>query len=508
MFKTETYTNISKSGGDSLRNRPKKQPKHDKNAKQTQMAFKEKIQKLSTAKQGYQKQTDELTSAKLDLLNEQKEMGLESQGVQFDFQNFEKTQQEQMAFFEKTAQNNNFKVKAKQPPKQLMEKQDKITKAEGTLANNKDKIRGMVAHISPEAGQKMTSALSHFVNQNDINKEEFAPILKDFGEKEYLTAEDFGKLNEINNAVIEAKKDAPQVQEALQSGEKFGLTPDVMNLLADKEYNQALNPIKDVELETLKETVAAPEAVQQTIQEDAPEVVQKPAVEETVDMEAEPIAMALTEKVKPSFKERLKIGIEKAQTAVEVQYMKLATKYPILAERAESVFGKESTEEKTAVENTIQLDENHEVVLEDTPQKEKVSLNSVLQGQHPQIHADAPKIEGQEVDTVYSIHLDDSLLNAALAQSEKEAYLKQNPDSVETSPNILMDTAEKIKERFHPKNITADKNMTQALEERLEPTIGDELPEVESSMQHQLGDISNIEIEEGPHIPIELDPIR
>ncbi|MEC8466772.1 MAG: hypothetical protein VXY83_00290, partial [Pseudomonadota bacterium] len=310
-----------KAGSESMSdNRQRRRAKHDKNAHSKQEDMKLKAEKIKEAKQKAKASKSAVTA------------------MQGKFAAAQKAQQEEMAFFTENEQDQNFRVKAKPLNEQAY--QAKLMGLEEAAQLDQQQLGQQVSELADQAGAKMVQSLSHFVNNRGIGKEEFGPILAELKSKESFTAADFKQLSEINNTVIEAYADAPQVQESLRSGAKFNLDPETMELLADESAypNQATE--KDVEL-TSAEVAVESELEVETAAQQPQEKTQNANVENVikVDPAQEQMAFFAANMTEDSYYNvKLKQSAEKSEAEIEP------------SQTATVVEGEFTAKEQTAVE--------------------------------------------------------------------------------------------------------------------------------------------------------------
>lgn len=415
--------------------------KHDKNAPAKNAAFKEKVVALGELKQKVQSQTDKVTAAKLSTMRTRADETARKHSQQ----------QEEIKHFE----NLGYKVKAKEIKRDPMAFNEDIEAAEKHIAKTKEKLQQAISGIAPEAGQRMVSALSHFVNTNNIQKEDFAPILADLKQQETYSAADFKKLAQINQAVINAKIDAPQVQEALASGRKFGLTEDTLEVLADSKVN-------------LIQSTAQEKVVEEVVVSEELETDKETAVLQEAVTESEPTATTPQETKKPLLGGLL----NNIKTTLSENTSKLTALASRLKPSKAIPENKISNSEQ--VDNIIQLDEaSHEIVLEEPQKISKVNLDSMLRGVNPKIHS----ISMEDGNTVISIHMSEDLLKAAMqTHDDKESYMNEHPTSVETTGEKLAEVDAQLQEKLHNNNFERSDKASQlvATHQREEPTISDD----------------------------------
>jgi hypothetical protein len=521
-------------GGESTSGRQSKRPKHEKGAEKKISAFKSEISVLGLEKEKLIKQEDKYRLAKLEFMANSKKADARAQ--------------EQKDFFEKNQNSSgNFKMKVKSSSMQIDDAEKDLSHVESHITKQKTKIQNMTSAIVPEAGQRMIKGLSHFVHQYNINKNEFGDILKTLASKDVLTAIDFKKLNEINATVIEAKADAPQVQEALRSGSKFALTSETMDMLADEAFNVAVEPeieiVEDIVTETAYESRLGDEFV--SIRDMVPEKkpltekmnglfekaklslnngvkklqgsLQKPVDTELTSETSKEESIVETEvilnelfdesvipsnleeklqneqKPKKSFISQAKLGLNRSITKLQTRVSKQYEKYIGIPLESKAMMN-ETLEQK---EPALDLDENHEIILDEIPhlQQEDITLNTVLQGQHSKIHT--LEMEQDGVTMTASIHMSDDLLSADMYHHEEGEYLDQHPDSIETLNESFYQVAKQLAQRLHPSNLRKDDASEKLLNERQEPTIqmiDDDLTDIQNARHEpnfgELGEVT------------------
>lgn len=504
----ENIKNVQKMGATSLRGRDFKRAKHVKGAEIEAQNLSKKSQLLSESRSKLDKKTDKLNAYKL-------------KGMQG-----EKRTQDQIKYFEAQG----VKVRAKeQDPAFIAEYKN----TESAIQKQKSQIQQTISEISPIAAEKMVGKLRHLVTSYDINKETNLEILKGFSHKDTITADDFKTLVNMNEEVLQSKIIQPELKEALAAGTPYGLTPEAMEFLTTEEYNlghtyeQVATIEKDISDESVateKQRVKAYAIFHDTEKEvkvaevnnvtsisenspkgDAQENLKNVAQEVSDDIGIEvPMAAAVSaqpvqkESLFRIFKRSVNENITKLQLKISQEYHKYTGEY--LHKEADVL------PEVTQKAETPMVDDAHEVVLDEPIHKQaEISMNTVLAGQYPKIHTVTMEQEG--VQMVCSIQMSDDLLKADMSNREKEAYLEQNPTSIETSHESFMEVAQGLDNRLHPQNFTKDEESATLLKEsreRKEPIIGDDLPEIEPD-EMTLGNVEEIELENEFHQTIALD---
>lgn len=508
----ENLQSIQKAGGSTVLNRERKRPKHVKGAEIESKNLSEKSKLLSESRSKLDKQTDKLHAYKL-------------KGMQG-----EKRTQDQIKHFEALG----VKVRAKiQDPEVIAEYKKDIKNVESHIQKQKSQIQQTISDISPIAAEKMVSKLKHLVASYDVNKEENLEILKGFSHKETITADDFKTLVNMHEEVLQSKTIQPELKEALAAGTPYGLTPEAMEFLTHEEYNlgYTYEHITKVEKELSDEPVATekPRVKAYAIFHDTEKEAKVSEVDnitpiseaspkndaqenvKTVEQEASdeigieaPMAAAVAaqplqkEGLFSSFKRSLNESITKLQLKISQEYHKYTGEY--LHKEADVL------DEVTQKAEAPMVDDAHEIVLNETMHRpEEISMNTVLAGQHPKIHTISMEQDG--VQMVCSLRMSDDLLKTDMSNVEKEAYLEQNPTSIEASNASFMEVAQGLDNRLHPQNFTKDEESITLLKEsreRKEPTIGDDLPEIENE-RVALGNVDEIELEQEFHQTIALD---
>ncbi|MEC8066821.1 MAG: hypothetical protein VX154_03070 [Pseudomonadota bacterium] len=510
-----------KAGSESMSdNRQRRRAKHDKNAHSKQEDMKLKAEKIKEAKQKAKVSKSAVTA------------------MQGKFAAAQKAQQEEMAFFTENEQDQNFRVKAKPLNEQAY--QAKLMGLEEAAQLDQQQLGQQVSELADQAGAKMVQSLSHFVNNRGIGKEEFGPILAELKSKESFTAADFKQLSEINNTVIEAYADAPQVQESLRSGAKFNLDPETMELLADESAypNQATE--KDVEL-TSAEVAVESELEVETAAQQPQEKTQNANVENVIKVDPAQEQMAffaanMTEdsyynvKLKQSA-EKSEAEIEPSQTATVVEGEFTAKEQtavepePVVEEHAAAKVSEEFLAEPEHVEPAaLEVSENKPNLVdrfkakwnnaidklqqplaakykqltgenikaervEPTMNVDEQSLDEevTLQETTVQINKDSI-LKGQNPhvyanlsdENVMTIDMSDDLMTAKVDQQSREGF---NPEGYEQAEvEVVTETATFIQQRLPESSVEVSKQAEQTLasKERVEPTIDlDQVPEIE-----------------------------
>ena len=506
-----------KAGSESMSdNRQRRRAKHDKNTHSKQEDMKLKAEKIKAAKQKAKASKSAITA------------------LQGKFAAAQKAQQEEMAFFTENEQDQNFRVKAKPLDEQAY--QAKVAELEEAAQLDQQQLGQQVRELADQAGAKMVQSLSHFVNNRGIGKEEFGPILAELKSKESFSATDFKQLREINNTVIEAYADAPQVQESLRSGAKFNLDPETMELLADESVYPIQVPEKAVE-QTNPEVAVEPELEAETAAQQPQEKTHNTNAENVIKVDPAQEQMAffaanMTEdsyfyvKLKQSA-EKSKAEIEPSQTAtvvegeftakeqtavepeavveepaaakvlaepehVEPAALEVSENKPSLVDRFKAKWNnaidklqqplaakyKQLTGENIKaerIEPTMNVDEpslDEEVTLQETAVQ--INKDSILKGQNPHVYANLND------ENVMTIDISDDLMTAKVNQQSREGFNPEGYDLAEVE--VVTETATFIQQRLPESSVEVSKQAEQTLasKERVEPTIDlDQVPDIE-----------------------------
>ncbi len=510
-----------KAGSESMSdNRQRRRAKHDKNAHSKQEDMKVKAEKIKAAKQKAKASKSAVTA------------------LQGKFAAAQKAQQEEMAFFTENEQDQNFRVKAKPLDEQAY--QAKVAELEEAAQLDQKQLGQQLSELADQAGAKMVQSLSHFVNNRGIGKEEFGPILAELKSKESFTAADFKQLREINNTVIEAYADAPQVQESLRSGAKFNLDPETMELLADESAypNQATE--KDVE-QTNPEVAVESELEVETADQKPQEKTQNINSENVIKVDPAQEQMAffaanMTEdsyfyvKLKQSA-EKSEAEIEPSQTATVVEGEFTAKEQtavepePVVEEPAAAKVSEEFLAEPEHVEPAaLEVSENKPSLVDRFKEKWNNAIDKLQQplaakykqltGENikaeriePTMNVDEPTLDeevtlqetavqinkdsilkGQNPhvyanlsdENVMTIDMSDDLMTAKVDQQSREGFNPEGYDLAEVE--VVTETATFIQQRLPESSVEVSKQAEQSLasKERVEPTIDlDQVPDIE-----------------------------
>lgn len=526
----ENLKSIQKIGSESVSNRERKKANHVKGAEKIVQNLNEKAKALSSAKVELNQKTDKLNRFKLKAMEG------------------DKRTQEQVEFFK----DQGVKVRVKnQKPETVSEFKHNIQQAENDVTEQTTTIKDIVSEIAPVAAEKMISKLTHLVESYDVNKTENLKVLHEISSKETITADDFKTLTSMNEEVAHSKDVLPSLKESLLQGRPYALNTEAMEILSNEEFNLGYTRKQEVEVtveqeaqakaeldvkdkvleaqnaesvakdkprqkvyadfhdtEKTHETVADVTPINSenasAVQKETKEVKEKSTLTEEIDVEmpmAAAVAAETIEETQPKesllnkFKRSMNEKITKLQMKISNEYHKYTGEYLHKPE--------ELSEEKVS-EPTV--DDSHEVVLEETLQKpEEITMDTVLKGQHSKIHTLHMK-EG-DVEAVYSLQMSDDLLTANMAEVEagKQEFAQDNPDSLEVEKTSFMKVARDLSERLHPQNFTRDEKSEKLLNERVDPKIGDDLPEI-TEKDISLGNTDEIELEhEFEHSNIQLE---